>query len=268
MEKTNKDNIFVFQPTENELNTSLNESFKYAIYSIPFTINRMNINLMDRIKNIIKGKLAENLLFCFLKRNDIHFISTSTPYYQIDKKDFILLDYEWDIKNNFFYCSDALENLKLIEEFYGLIPNRHFNDQWNKTFNLIYSDYNPAILFTFMYKFNLDVDISDELKNYLKISCNIYQGIPLDNTPNKYEYELNQLMNKQVPQCYIKSEYDIKLFITGIVTGEEKNHFFDFYPYMKFPKSNDCFTSRIKNKAILINKTNSFISLLKDNRLL
>jgi hypothetical protein len=43
------------------------ESVRYAIISLPYTINRMNlIDIQSRITNIAKGKISENIFPLFL----------------------------------------------------------------------------------------------------------------------------------------------------------------------------------------------------------
>ena len=75
---------------------------KYAIISIPFTIDRMRLrNRNLQIFNIAKGKIAEGLFKFFCQANNIpaDFEKCQTPFYQIDHRDFLLQDAEWDQKN-------------------------------------------------------------------------------------------------------------------------------------------------------------------------
>ena len=111
------------------------ESVKYAIISLPYTINRMNlIDIQSRITNIAKGKISENIFlhFCDLNEILVNTKNCETPFYLPDKRDFILGREEWDIKNNFLrHDGDIL----LTEDYLnlpGLVPNRGSWDQWSK----------------------------------------------------------------------------------------------------------------------------------------
>ena len=84
---------------------------KYAIISLPFTVDRMKIpNPQQRAFNIAKGKIAESLFQFFCKNNGINpdFESCSTPFWTVDNRDFILRSTEWDIKNNFIIAKMGL----------------------------------------------------------------------------------------------------------------------------------------------------------------
>ena len=134
----------------------LAQAIDYAILSIPFTFDRMGIrDLKKKIINIAKGKFAENLFFHFLSANKINFDNqmTNTPFYSIDKRDFILKNIEWDIKNNFLIHEN--ETLKPDEyiKLLGLIPYRGDWDQWGKR-NIKYfpNTTSCGYVFTFMQK--------------------------------------------------------------------------------------------------------------------
>ena len=48
------------------------ESVRYAIISLPYTINRMNlIDIQSRIANIAKGKISEKIFLHFCDLNEI-----------------------------------------------------------------------------------------------------------------------------------------------------------------------------------------------------
>ncbi|MCS6782948.1 MAG: hypothetical protein RMI89_03525 [Gloeomargarita sp. SKYBB_i_bin120] len=97
----------------------------YALLSLPFTTNRMQINdLQQRVVNIAKGKIAEGMVreFCRRYAPSADFETTATPYYQVDKRDFLFRCLEWDIKTNFY----SIENpsSEQVMDFPALVPNR------------------------------------------------------------------------------------------------------------------------------------------------
>jgi len=91
----------------NEYDQLINECVRYSIISLPFTVDRMSIpNEKQRALNIAKGKVAEALFKFFCNNNNLNpdFDTCTTPFWTVDKRDFILDSCEWDIKNNFIYC--------------------------------------------------------------------------------------------------------------------------------------------------------------------
>ena len=117
-----------------EYNSLLNTCIRYAIISKPFTIRRVGNQSLDQaIMNIFKGKLAEALFRYFCEKNDIpaDFDACSTPFWQVDNRDFILNGKEWDIKNNFIYHSGDVLTAYPYTNLPALIPNRKPGDQWD-----------------------------------------------------------------------------------------------------------------------------------------
>ena len=86
--------------------------------------------------------------FCAKKHIDIDTLSCETPFYQIDKGDFIYSQHEWDIKNNFIYYNNSFNE---FEKLPALVPNRYSGDQWSKRSDLSSEILKGKIfLFTFM----------------------------------------------------------------------------------------------------------------------
>ena len=265
-----KDEIIKFEVKEKNLSSCLKEASEYALLSIPFTINRMGIkNLEQRIVNIIKGKLAE-CLFREFARNyglDIDLDITSTPYYQTDKRDFIFKGYEWDIKNNYIYCQNFSDEDVL--NFLALVPNRNEQDQWNKRNKRFFPKEAPngvAFLFTFIKRPEdtdiVKVELGDKLKNLLEHYCKIYKGIPQPSEPSGYKEVIMEYIN----EFSIKPKLDdIELIITGYATKEHFSQFWDLEEGGCFStsKGEECFRTRIKNKAIKIEDLPSFKSLIE-----
>lgn len=161
---------------------------KYAIISLPFTVNRMNIQNDRRVLNIAKGKIAEAIFNYFCQGNGIHpdFKVCATPFWEVDKRDFVLKGNEWDIKNNFYYCVGT-EYKGKYTDFPALIPNRFDGDQWSKRDKIT----NPNLegvefLFTFLKAADLvngkrkqeflEINLSDEQMKFISDLYIRYQG--------------------------------------------------------------------------------------------
>ncbi len=140
--------------SDNTYKRIASEAIMYAIISKPFTIRRIgNQTLQQAIMNIFKGKLAEQLFRQFCSDHDINpdWGACSTPYWDIDRRDFIYHQSEWDIKNNIIYHSDELLPTSQYLNLPALIPNRKWGDQWdvrNKIKNIGKAG-STAYLFTF-----------------------------------------------------------------------------------------------------------------------
>ncbi len=106
---------------------------RYAILSLPYTVNRMAIGKSrTRIQNIIKGKFAEFLLEQYAQEQEISldFKAGETPFWERDKFDFEYDGMIWDLKNNFTRMSSLLDAEDYIK-LPALIPNRFDGDQWS-----------------------------------------------------------------------------------------------------------------------------------------
>ncbi len=130
------------------------QALRYAIISSAFTYDRMDKkDILKRIINIIKGKIAEGLLYFFCKENNIYLdhLSCTTPFWMADHRDFLFLNGEWDVKNNFIYASDHDLITINLSNLPALVPNKNSRDQWSKRDRLFleYSRYG-AYLFTYM----------------------------------------------------------------------------------------------------------------------
>lgn len=130
------------------------KAVRYALISVPFTYNRMEkSHIFPRIENIFKGKLAEEIFYhhCQSQHIRIDFESCSTPFWMPDQRDFLWLGGEWDLKNNFFYCTDEdFENFDFTL-LPALIPNTYDHDQWSKrNETLLYHCKFMAYVFSFM----------------------------------------------------------------------------------------------------------------------
>jgi len=283
----NKNEVIVFDGLEQEKYLEIiNDSVNYALLSIPFTINRIGIDgVQERVLNITKGKFAEKLFSEFCKINDVP-INTEpceTPYWKVDKRDFLLKDYEWDLKNNYFYKNES-EKLS-FENFPALIPNRNKYDQWNKRLVSEHKQFNNAFLFTFIQ--NATIDNGKRSKPFLEITLNESQIVRLNALNNKYcgcpiesepypKEEFLSKFKKMNNQIFVINNLP-PLIITAVATKEdwskfkntgplEKNNYFIEYKNGWYKKSkngtltfldNVIFT-RINNMTLPIEQLKAF----------
>jgi len=230
-----KEEIIIFKvENKTKINEIIKKSAKYSFLSLPFTINRMNYynndkQILIRINNIFKGKLAESLFFEFCKSNNIkiNLSECRTPYYQIDKRDFIYNEYECDLKNNFYW---DIGNFSDFIKLPALIPNRHLNDQWEKC-KKSYLNKKVCIIFTFIkhgeIKNNKRKNFFPQIKlnqanlNLLKEKINKYQGLPLKNEPDDMKILIKNFDFDIIPNYPSKLE----IIITAYATEEHFNLF-------------------------------------------
>ena len=131
------------------------DSVRYAIISLPYTINRMNLlDIESRITNIAKGKISEKIFlhFCDLDKIPVKTNNCETPFYLPDKRDFILGREEWDIKNNFLRHDGDILSTEDYLNLPGLVPNRGSWDQWSKKNSCLHAPETESVcyLFSFM----------------------------------------------------------------------------------------------------------------------
>ena len=194
----------------------IEECIKYAIISLPFTVDRMAIpDLTQRALNIAKGKIAEKLfkLFCLVNSIEIDFNICSTPFWNVDNRDFVLNEAEWDIKNNFIYCENALLEGKNYTDLPALIPNRFTGDQWSKRDQLLIdgSRYS-AFLFTFLKTKDLingirgneflNISLSAEQATFVSQLYSEYRGIFQKSEPFNEEWFWREMSNKGTMELY------------------------------------------------------------------
>lgn len=220
----------IIKYTSDNINNAIEKSLKYAIISLPFTINRMNLSIADRIKNIAKGKLAEYLFYdyCLYNNIPINVDDCTTPFWTIDKRDFIFLEYECDLKNNYFWDVDLNQytNNELIIRLPALVPNKHKNDQWGKR-NEKFFNKNVMFIFTFIKNGKIvngerrdttfSVNLTKTQEDFIMHLCREYQGYSLNNSP----YDENWFWQKFGNINYIvHEESDFTLYITAYSTNE------------------------------------------------
>lgn len=220
--------IVVDSIPQDAYNKVVQKSLEYAILSIPFTINRMGIDFIEpRVVNIFKGKLAEGLFeyFCLCNEIPVDTDSCTTPFWMIDKKDFILNDLAWDIKNNYIYLdpSKKIDFTKLP----ALIPNRHSNDQWSKRTAFVFSFIKWSELINGKRKEPfLKLCFNEHQIIFLDKLYRKYSGLPIKKEPfdrSEYVDHFKGLSKKPL----FELSYRPKMYITAIAKSKDWDLFLD-----------------------------------------
>ncbi len=239
------DIIIVDNIPEGDYYEIVNEAVSYALISLPFTIDRMRIpNHIRRTLNIAKGKIAEELFKWYCKSNNIKidFESCETPFWEIDKRDFILYGFEWDIKNNFIYHQGNIfdDNLKLP----ALIPNRHDRDQWStKDQKKIENSKGVKYLFTFLKGADLTnnkrggdfltINLSFEQSEFISDLYEKYRGMPQTQRPFDDDWFWKEL-KKRGSSRFFSLSFMPYLVITGYADENHWHLFKDTGPYSPY----------------------------------
>jgi hypothetical protein len=235
--------IIVDSIPDNEYDSVIEKCVKYALISLPFTVDRMAIpNEKQRALNIAKGKIAEELFKCFCRANNIQpdFDSCSTEFWTIDNRDFIINQNEWDIKNNFIYTeTDLLDGN--YTNLPALVPNRFNGDQWSKrAHNLIAGTNGVAFLFTYLKNASLnngtrgfeflEINLSNNQQNYLRELYGEYRGNPQTSEPFS-EGLFWEEMAKRGNMNFYTLHFKPYLIITGYANSSNWQQFRDTGPY-------------------------------------
>jgi hypothetical protein len=250
----------------------LKDAINYAIISIPFTFDRMGIrDLKKKITNIAKGKLAENLFFFHLTENNIAFDQkiTSTPFYTVDKRDFILKGKEWDIKNNYLIHEEEILPKDEYIELLGLIPHRGEWDQWGKRNQKFFSQStSTAYVFTFMQKnrskagddfFSIQFSFKQEI--FLRDLYEKFEGKKQQQSPYETKWFWDAFEAIDGPYTFT-CQYRPQMVITGVALPETFN---DFTLYKPSQVTGRYMRTIIPNMGIPIKKLKSFQEFIKDN---
>lgn len=220
----------------------VSDAVKYALISLPFTINRMSIpNEKQRALNIAKGKIAELMFRFFCRANNIRvgFDDCATPFYTIDQRDFILQENEWDIKNNFYYSSMAGQ-VNYID-LPALVPNRKVGDQWSKrNENLIAGATGVSFLFTYLKGASLsgntrsgnflDISLSEQQEDFIIKLYRKYQGLPQPSAPFTEQWFWGQLSARGEASFFNLHDHP-PLIITGFANADHWSLFKDTGPF-------------------------------------
>lgn len=252
----------------------VNQQIKYAIISLPFTIDRMKQierygsrqGNLNRIKNIFKGKIAEGLFSKFAELNNINidFDQCSTPFYQVDNRDFLYGNTEFDLKNNFiFHNGDEYDNYSYLP---AMIPNRFGGDQWSSRLNNHIGN-EVAYLFSFMKGAPLNngqrgaefvsLNLTQAQGDFLNDLYVRFGGQPQENQPFAEDWFWDE-MEKLGNLNFFNLNDRPKLVICGIGNRNNWDSFSDIGPYSLLnsnthPINNWCRKVGMKNNVVFLN---------------
>lgn len=276
------DELIFYKPIKELFESALIKATRYALLSFPFTINRMEINQVEkRIVNIAKGKLSEYLLYLYLYENNINIdvSENTTQFWQIDHRDFSLKGIEWDIKNNFLYHINELLKKDEYLRLPALIPDRHPKDQ----FTQFASNPRNGVLFTFMKWADsindngfFNVELTNQQKDNLMKLYEKFKGLPQPKEPYTADYFFTKMEFKQclsyskIPFLIITSYSKPENAILFQNPSKAENHY-EYYNgrpwYVAYNKGHSLkfdsyIKTRIPNKICPIERLNSFQSLV------
>jgi len=243
------------------------QALEYALFSLPFTVNRMAIDdINKRLENIVKGKIAEQIMLDFLIHHafQLDIKSCETPYYLPDKRDFLLDNYEWDIKNNFLNIDD-LSQINDMKQLPALIPNRFDGDQWSKRLKLQFENKKSLIcIFTFMPNKTangaklFNINLNSDQEKLLKQNLEMWAGSKPTSPPFE-ESDLRKLFTtKQSITESIRRNTDFQILITAIA-GANQWKLFENKPPSSFVSG--IIKTRITNQFCEVGKLPSFYEL-------
>jgi hypothetical protein len=297
--------IIVDQISEDEYNTLSNVCAGYAIISKPFTIRRIGGQTLNQaILNIYKGKLAEALFWYFCRKNQIEldWETPLTPFWQIDKRDFIFQDTEWDIKNNFIYHPGEPAKAFKYTDLPALVPNKKLGDQWDARKRIKNKNICSKTGFIFSYLKGAElldgkrvqdfcnINLTPEQADFLQRAEQRYLGRPAPREPFLEEFFWKE-MDKRGDNNYVTLNFQPNLIITGYATEEHWHLFKNTGPkdqdnnfqsdgkkqwYVKTSKGtlnflNGSLWATINNATAPVKELPSFLSLfpqLKENMVL
>lgn len=274
-----------------EYQTFANQAIKYALISVAFTYNRMDKSkLSARINNITKGKIAEFLFYEFCRQNGVLIDpeACSTPFWKPDNRDFLWIGGEWDIKNNYFYCSDLDFKNFDCTKLPALIPNKTHYDQWSKRNDHLIADSRfNAYVFTFMRlrpndKNFFSLLLSEDQLSFITSIVDQHNKSNQQNMPFMDSWFFQKL-NEKGPSEYIALNYHPEIIITGCANPRYWDMFKDIpsnddsLPYITHTSNsnwyqqkdgwvsflNGTLVTKIKNRTCPVSLLPSFSSVIK-----
>jgi len=240
---------------------ALKRARRYALISLPWTINRMAYTrdrpgLERRLRNIILGKLPEYLITKVLQDYSVRFDlqAGETNFWKQDNFDILLYINghveEWDLKclTTYFKEIEPSEWLELP----ALIPDRHTHDQWslrNRTVRA--STLQKRFLFVFLDHPGLHIQLTPEqVTTYHKIIAHPKQYLRQD------DFILRTLGD--VP-LQLDSKY-LRLVISA-VAGPDEWGLFQSVPARTYWPGTPVHT-RIRNKGVAVKYLPAFLEII------
>ncbi len=267
-----KDEVIHIPPITDEVYHQMAVSaLKYGLISISFTYNRMaKSDLKQRVINVIKGKIAESVFGHYNKKCGLNldFQRCTTPFWLPDLRDFAYLGGEWDIKNNFVYCtSDQWSDLDL-GKLPALIPDKSDFDQWSKRdLLLIEGSWFNAYVFTFMRlekdrRDFFEIDITDDQWQMIHDLTLKYQNYRQSEMPFIEEIFYQKIEASQPLASAIKILYQPDMIITSCANAR----YWDLFRSEEGTSfCNGYLRTIIKNKMVEVRRLPAWQQVIKMN---
>jgi len=214
------------------------KAVRYALISVAFTYNRMDKkDILTRVINITKGKIAEGLFYHFCQTHGIGICTEpcTTPFWLPDQKDFIFMNGEWDIKNNLIYCHDLKNKHFKFTDLPALIPHKYEGDQWSKRNDTYLENTRfSAYLFTYMCLKNnqksfFEIQVNASQLDFIGTISEKYRQYPFGSMPF-FESWFYETWSAKGPDINIRMIYHPALIITGCANARYWDLFRDTGP--------------------------------------
>lgn len=263
----------VHRCSDDRWNALCESALKYALISIPFTINRMGIDAIERrVFNILKGKLSELLFNDFALKSslDVDFQSCATPFHQVDRRDFLWKESEWDLKNNFLTTRKLSFSRTQLDHLPALIPSNFKGDQWDKRERLLFKNSKSfKVLFSFMIGKLEDgplvtpwahFTLSEDQKKWLNNLNSHFKGKPQVKAPFTEAWFWNHWEQISLPwNKLLDVNFNSPIYVTSFAGPKDWTKFKEVPP-RSF--SGGMFRTKITNRACAIKNLRPFSELM------
>lgn len=236
-------------------------ALEYALISKPFTFNRMQRSLSDCVVNIAKGKFVEDLFvsLCRGKGLVVDTDSCSTHFWQRDRRDFVLLDREWDIKSIFLHRAPPRD---AFNDCPALIPNRYGTDQWATREHryVPLASKAPAYVFVFVTPLECKIELDTQQEAFINGLCREYKEQAVNQKPFDRDWFIANFPRFNNLQLEVKS--DPVIGITGFASTNEWELYDDQPVGPIFIGSTKIYHTAIRNKSCRSGDLPSFAKLV------
>lgn len=224
------------------------QALEYALISKPFTFNRMQKPISECVVNIAKGKFVEYLFVSLCRERGliVDTDSCETPFWQRDRRDFVLMDREWDIKSIFLHNTPANN---AFNDCPALIPNRFRGDQWG-TRDIRYVpsvSKTPAYVFIFVPQIELRIELDKNQVTFIEGLCEDHKEQLANQEPFKREWFIERFPRFVDLELQIDSKPIIA--VTGIASSDQWQLFNDQPKGPIFVAGNRVYHTAISNMS-------------------
>ena len=237
------------------------DALEYALLSKPFTFNRMQKPMSECVVNIAKGKFVENLFVSVCRERGliIDTDSCETPFWQRDRRDFVLMDREWDIKSIFLHRAPK-DNL--FNDCPALVPNRFASDQWGTRDKKYIPSVSkmPAFVFVFLHQIELGIELDTDQETFIKELCTDHKEQEANQEPFKREWFVERFPRFADLELEIDSEPIIA--VTGAASTNQWERFNDQPKGPIFVGKDKVYQTAINNKSCRSGDLPSFAEIV------